>query len=222
MSAFPVTLGRLGFGKPAKGKAKKKARKRSRAKAVSAEYSMLLTATLCLLALGAVMVFSASSTTRILQNGGLSDSAFYLKRTLIFGTVGLVVMHLVARHGLIAIRRLTPALVAVSLFLLVAVLGIGIGTAVKAVTGSTPGDSSAIAIGVGPGRAHVGVRGAGRRGRHQRRPSGQAPHPGPGPGGWRSTDRQPHRQLIATLVETCADDMLRLTGKAGDVHSSLP
>ncbi len=50
---------------------------------------MLLTATLCLLALGAVMVFSASSTTRILQNGGLSDSAFYLKRTLIFGAVGL-------------------------------------------------------------------------------------------------------------------------------------
>ena len=51
---------------------------------------MLLTATLCLLALGAVMVFSASSTTRILQDGGLSDSAFYLKRTLLFGAVGLV------------------------------------------------------------------------------------------------------------------------------------
>ena len=61
---------------------------------------MLLTATLCLLALGAVMVFSASSTTRILQDGGLSDSAFYLKRTLIFGAVGLVIMHLIARHGL--------------------------------------------------------------------------------------------------------------------------
>ena len=50
---------------------------------------MLLTATLCLLALGAVMVFSASSTTRVLQDGGLSDSAFYLKRTLMFGAVGL-------------------------------------------------------------------------------------------------------------------------------------
>ncbi len=42
---------------------------------------MLLTATLCLLAFGAVMVFSASSTTRVLSDGGLSDSAFYLKRT---------------------------------------------------------------------------------------------------------------------------------------------
>ena len=40
------------------------------------------------------MVFSASSTTRILQDGGLSDSAFYLKRTLLFGAVGLVIMHL--------------------------------------------------------------------------------------------------------------------------------
>ena len=79
---------------------------------------MLLTATLCLLAFGAVMVFSASSTTRILSDGGLSDSAFYLKRTLMFGAVGLVIMHLTARHGLAAIRRLTPALLGVSLFLL--------------------------------------------------------------------------------------------------------
>jgi cell division protein FtsW len=123
MSAFPIALGR--FGKPAKGKAKKKAKKRSRAKAVSAEYNMLLTATLCLLALGAVMVFSASSTTRILQDGGLSDSAFYLKRTLMFGAVGLVFMHLVARHGLQAVRNLTPAILGVCFFLLVAVLAVG-------------------------------------------------------------------------------------------------
>ena len=84
---------------------------------------MLLTATLCLLALGAVMVFSASSTTRILQDGGLSDSAFYLKRTLIFGAVGLVIMHLTARHGLRVVRKLTPVLLGGSLFLLLAVLG---------------------------------------------------------------------------------------------------
>ena len=94
-------------------------------KARSTEYNMLLTATLCLLALGAVMVFSASSTTQVLSNGGLSNSAFYLKRTLMFGVVGLVVMHLMARHGLGLVRRLTPALLALSFFLLVAVLGIG-------------------------------------------------------------------------------------------------
>ena len=128
MSGFPIALGRLGGtakGKPARGKAKAKPKKRARRKAVSAEYNMLLTATLCLLALGAVMVFSASSTTRILQNGGLSDSAFYLKRTLMFGAVGLVLMHLTARHGLAAVRNLTPALLGLSLFLLVAVLGAG-------------------------------------------------------------------------------------------------
>ena len=86
---------------------------------------MLLTATLCLLALGAVMVFSASSTTQVLSDGGLSDSAFYLKRTLMFGAVGLLIMHLAARHGLDAVRRLTPALLGGSLFLLVVVLGAG-------------------------------------------------------------------------------------------------
>jgi cell division protein FtsW len=89
------------------------------------EYNLLLTATLCLLALGAVMVFSASSTTRVLSDGGLSDSAFYLKRTLLFGAVGLLIMHLTARHGLGFFRRLTPAILAVSLFLLVAVLFAG-------------------------------------------------------------------------------------------------
>jgi cell division protein FtsW len=127
VSAFAATLGRLGG--PAKGRSgsrsKRKAKRRSRAGAASTEYNMLLTATLCLLALGAVMVFSASSTTRILQNGGLSDSAFYLKRTLMFGAVGLVAMHLTARHGLQAVRNLTPAILGLSLFLLVAVLGVG-------------------------------------------------------------------------------------------------
>jgi cell division protein FtsW len=107
------------------GKAKGK-RKRSRRSAnLPAEYNLLLTATLCLLAFGAVMVFSASSTTRVLSNGGLSDSAFYLQRTAMFGAVGLLVMHLTARHGLQAVRRLTPAILAVSFFLLLAVLAVG-------------------------------------------------------------------------------------------------
>jgi cell division protein FtsW len=117
------TLALRRFGVGTRTKKGKKAR--ARRATVSTEYNMLLTATLCLLALGAVMVFSASSTTRILQDGGLSDSAFYLKRTLLFGAVGLVIMHVVARHGLVAIRRLTPVLLGGSLFLLVAVLGVG-------------------------------------------------------------------------------------------------
>jgi cell division protein FtsW len=112
--------------KPRKAAPKKKrSRARSRAASLPAEYNLLLTATLCLLAFGAVMVFSASSTTRVLSDGGLSGSAYYLKRTLIVGAFGLLVMHLTARHGLALVRRLTPALLALSLFLLVAVLGIG-------------------------------------------------------------------------------------------------
>jgi cell division protein FtsW len=113
MSARSLSLGRRG----------KRAKKRSRP--LPAEYNMLLTATLCLLALGAVMVFSASSTTRVLQDGGLSDSAFYLKRTLLFGVVGLLIMHLTARHGLKAVREMTPLILGGSIFLLVAVLAIG-------------------------------------------------------------------------------------------------
>jgi cell division protein FtsW len=107
-----------------KGRKGKKAKKRRTAN-LPAEYNMLLTATLCLLAFGAVMVFSASSTTRVLSDGGLSDSAFYLKRTLLFGAVGLLIMHFVARKGLQTVRRLTPAFLGVSLFLLLVVLVIG-------------------------------------------------------------------------------------------------
>jgi len=118
-----LALRRLGRAGRPKKKAKKK--RRSRAAAPSTEYNLLLTATLCLLALGAVMVFSASSTTQILSNGNLADSAFYLKRTLIFGSAGLLIMHLTARHGLVAIRRLTPLLLGASIFLLLAVLVAG-------------------------------------------------------------------------------------------------
>jgi cell division protein FtsW len=124
VSARTLALGRLSLSGGTKKKTKAK-RKRARAAAPSTEYSLLLTATLCLLALGAVMVFSASSTTQVLSDGNLSNSAFYLKRTLLFGAVGLVIMHLVARHGLLAVRRLTPLILLGSLFLLLAVLAVG-------------------------------------------------------------------------------------------------
>ncbi len=55
------------------------------------EYSILYTATLCMLAAGAVMVYSASSAESLLQ--GTGDAAFYLKRYVIFGLLGLAVMH---------------------------------------------------------------------------------------------------------------------------------
>ena len=43
------------------------------------EYSLLLTATLCLLAFGAVMVFSASSARSLLSSGG---NGFYYRTDL--------------------------------------------------------------------------------------------------------------------------------------------
>ncbi|HEV2726881.1 MAG TPA: putative lipid II flippase FtsW, partial [Solirubrobacterales bacterium] len=112
-------LSALSLGRGRRAKAKKRSRP------LPAEYNLMLTATLCLLALGAVMVFSASSTTRVLQDGGLSDSAFYLKRTLLFGAVGLLIMHLVARHGLRLVREATPLILGGSIFLLLAVLAAG-------------------------------------------------------------------------------------------------
>ncbi len=96
-----------------------------KAPAPPVEYSLLLTATLCLLAFGAVMVFSASSTTSLLGDSG--DGAFYLKRTLLFGALGLVAMRVLSVRGLRMARALTPGLLAVSLVLLVIVLAPGVG-----------------------------------------------------------------------------------------------
>ena len=53
------------------------------------EYSILYTATLCLLAFGAVMVYSASSAESLLSGNG--DPSFYLKRYVMCAALGLVV-----------------------------------------------------------------------------------------------------------------------------------
>jgi cell division protein FtsW len=89
------------------------------------EYSLLLTATLCLLAFGMVMVFSASSARSLLADGG--NGFYYLERTLIFGAIGLLVMRMASTRGVAMVRLLTPLLLVVSLFLLCAVLVPGVG-----------------------------------------------------------------------------------------------
>jgi cell division protein FtsW len=89
------------------------------------EYSLLLTATLCLLAFGVVMVFSASSTTSLLGESG--DSAYYLKRTALFGIAGLLLMRVLSIHGARVVRALTPMILVASVCLLVVVLMPGIG-----------------------------------------------------------------------------------------------
>lgn len=98
---------------------------KTKARAFSAEYSLLLTATMILLAFGVVMVFSASSTSQILNDGSLAGSTFYLKKTLIAVTIGLVLMWLVMRGSLARFREMTPKFMAGTLFALVAVLFVG-------------------------------------------------------------------------------------------------
>src|SRR5665648_647641 len=93
------------------------------------EYSILYTATLCLLAFGAVMVYSASSAESLLS--GTGDASYYLKRYVMFGLIGLVVMQVASRNGLKVIRGLTPPLLVASFALTVAVMLPGIGVTVN-------------------------------------------------------------------------------------------
>jgi len=70
------------------------------------EHRILMTATLCLLAFGAVMVYSASSPLGVLSGGGSGTGEFI--RYLVFGAIGLAAMHVFSRRGL---EILTPKLV---------------------------------------------------------------------------------------------------------------
>jgi cell division protein FtsW len=92
---------------------------RPRRKAKPVEYNILFTATLCLLAAGAVMVYSASSARSLLEGHG--DGTIYLVKYVAFGAVGLVIMQLLARAGLDHAPRFTPALLAFAFLLLIAV-----------------------------------------------------------------------------------------------------
>src|SRR3977135_1211006 len=64
----------------------------------SLEHRILLTATLCLLAFGAVMVYSASSATTVVQGHGYGSG--YLPKDVGYGGRGLIEVRRVARAGL--------------------------------------------------------------------------------------------------------------------------
>jgi cell division protein FtsW len=85
----------------------------------SLEHRMLLTATMCLLAFGAVMVYSASSATTLLQGEGYGQS--YLIKFALFGAAGLVLMHVLARDGVAKVHAITAPLLAASFVLVAAV-----------------------------------------------------------------------------------------------------
>jgi cell division protein FtsW len=93
----------------------------------SIEHSLLLTATLCLLAGGAVMVYSASSPSAI--DGGTAGGMSELARFVLFGAVGLVALRYASRVGLDRVRRMTGPLLGLAFALLIAVRLPGIGHA---------------------------------------------------------------------------------------------
>jgi cell division protein FtsW len=80
---------------------------------------MLLTATMCLLAFGAVMVYSASSATSLLQGSGYGTS--YLVKFVVYGSVGLVLMRVLARDGVAKVHSITAPLLIGSFVLVLAV-----------------------------------------------------------------------------------------------------
>jgi cell division protein FtsW len=93
------------------------------------EYTLLYAATLFLLAIGAVMVYSASSATSLLRGPG--DPSFYLKRYVIFGLVGLLVLRVMSKHGLKLAKQFTPVLLVAGFALTAAVKLPGVGVNVN-------------------------------------------------------------------------------------------
>jgi len=93
------------------------------------EHRLLLTATFCLLAGGAVMVYSASSARTLLQGQG--DGTAYLIKYLAYGGVGLIGMQIISRLDLNLIRRYTTVLLGAAFLMLVLVKVPGIGVRVN-------------------------------------------------------------------------------------------
>jgi cell division protein FtsW len=73
---------------------------------------------MCLMAFGAVMVYSASSATTLLQGHG--NGSGYLVRFLLYGAIGLVAMRLLARDGVAKVHAITAPLLSISFVLVLA------------------------------------------------------------------------------------------------------
>jgi cell division protein FtsW len=95
------------------------------------EHRILMTATLCLLAFGAVMVYSASSPLGVLSGKGGSGTGDFI-RYLVFGGIGLGAMHVLERRGLALMTpQICRLLLLGSFALLVLVLVPGFGVVVN-------------------------------------------------------------------------------------------
>jgi cell division protein FtsW len=95
----------------------------------SLEHNILLTATLCLLAAGAVMVFSASSARTLLSGQG--DGTSFMIKYVMYGGVGFVALQIIARRGLAFVPQITGPLLAFSFACVLAVHVPGLGVEVN-------------------------------------------------------------------------------------------
>jgi cell division protein FtsW len=86
------------------------------------EFHLLVLVTLGLVAFGLVMVYSASSARGLIAS---DDPAYYLKRQALYALVGLVALVLLSRTDFRKLRHAGGPILALALFLLVAVLIVG-------------------------------------------------------------------------------------------------
>jgi cell division protein FtsW len=133
MASASAAAGKRPPGKRPPGKGKTTRTPKTAAKRVPPpiEHRILMTAALCLLAFGAVMVYSASAPVGVL--GGKSGTGTgQFVRYLVFGGAGLVIMHFMERRGLAFLdRRIVTLMLAGSFVLLLLVLAPGFGVRVN-------------------------------------------------------------------------------------------
>ncbi len=86
------------------------------------ETRILVLVTLGLTAFGAVMVYSATSSSAVL---GGTDPMYYLKRQAIYAVLGVLLMVVASRTDFHKLRKLSPALLTTSLVLCLGVLVVG-------------------------------------------------------------------------------------------------
>ena len=94
-----------------------------RRRPVGLSEQVLVLATIALVALGVVMVYSASSGDQLAANG---SALFYLEREAGYALAGLLALALCARIDYRVIGKLSPLLIGGTLFLLIVVLGAGV------------------------------------------------------------------------------------------------
>ncbi|MGE4428402.1 MAG: putative lipid II flippase FtsW [Solirubrobacteraceae bacterium] len=93
-------------------------------------FDRLLGVVLMLVVMGAIAVYSASSSEQIIQSEG-GDGTGFLIRYVVFGALGFCALWLAARFGVRGLRKLTLPLLAGAVVLCMAVLAPGVGIEVN-------------------------------------------------------------------------------------------